>query len=94
MRAVRAAPALRRRSCSNEYATRTIWITLSSPRPIILVRWRLTAAAMTSLRRRTYVLNVGFWNPALLAREVATLDLLSAGRVEIGLGAKQMKVST
>ncbi|MDQ3896423.1 MAG: TIGR03621 family F420-dependent LLM class oxidoreductase [Actinomycetota bacterium] len=49
----------------------------------------LAAAAATSgrLRLRTYVLNVGFWNPALLAREVATLDLLSGGRAELGVGA-------
>src|SRR5215472_12672156 len=43
------------------------------------------------LRLRTYVLNVGFWNPALLAREVATLDLLSGGRAEFGIGAGHMK---
>src|SRR6266700_4219645 len=43
------------------------------------------------LRLRTYVLNVGFWNPALLAREVATLDVLSGGRAEVGLGAGHMK---
>ncbi|HWE91531.1 MAG TPA: TIGR03621 family F420-dependent LLM class oxidoreductase [Pseudonocardiaceae bacterium] len=53
----------------------------------------LAAAAMVStrLRLRSYVLNVGFWNPALLAREVATLDALSDGRVELGLGAGHMK---
>lgn len=49
----------------------------------------LAAAAAISerLRLRTYVLNVGFWNPALLAREAATLDLLSDGRLELGFGA-------
>lgn len=53
----------------------------------------LAAAGMVSgrLRLRTYVLNVGFWNPALLAREVATLDVLSGGRAELGLGAGYMK---
>ncbi|MGH3718202.1 MAG: TIGR03621 family F420-dependent LLM class oxidoreductase [Pseudonocardiaceae bacterium] len=53
----------------------------------------LTAAGMISerLRLRTYVLNTGFWNPALLAREVATLDVLSQGRAELGLGAGHMK---
>lgn len=53
----------------------------------------LAAAAVTTerLRLRTYVLNVGFWNPALLAREVATLDALSDGRAELGLGAGHMK---
>ena len=53
----------------------------------------LAAAAVTTdrLRLRTYVLNIGFWNPALLAREVRTLDMLSEGRVELGLGAGHMK---
>lgn len=45
------------------------------------------AAISSTVRLRTYVLNTGFWNPALLAREVATLDLLSGGRVDLGLGA-------
>jgi probable F420-dependent oxidoreductase len=50
------------------------------------------AAAITErLRLRTYVLNVGFWNPALLAREVSTLNTLSEGRIELGLGAGHMK---
>ena len=54
----------------------------------------LAAAGMLSdrLRLRTYVLNIGFWNAALLAREVATLDLLSGGRAELGLGAGHRKV--
>lgn len=53
----------------------------------------LTAAAASSerMRLRTYVLNVGFWNPALLARDAATLDQLSAGRLELGLGAGTVK---
>jgi probable F420-dependent oxidoreductase len=45
------------------------------------------AAVTTRVRLRTYVLNVGFWNPGLLARDIATLDVLSGGRVEVGLGA-------
>ena len=53
----------------------------------------LAAAATISrrLRLRTYVLNVGFWNPALLAREVATLDVVSGGRAELGIGAGHTK---
>jgi probable F420-dependent oxidoreductase len=53
----------------------------------------LAAAALVSerMRLRTYVLNAGFWNAALLAREVATVDALSDGRVELGVGAGHMR---
>ncbi|MFF4274569.1 LLM class F420-dependent oxidoreductase [Streptomyces sp. NPDC001536] len=48
----------------------------------------LVAAAGATERPRlgTFVLNAGFWNPALLAREVATTDALTGGRLELGLG--------
>ncbi|WP_345658249.1 LLM class F420-dependent oxidoreductase [Streptomyces siamensis] len=48
----------------------------------------LVAAAQVTERPRlgTFVLNTGFWNPALLAREVATTDALTGGRLELGLG--------
>jgi probable F420-dependent oxidoreductase len=45
------------------------------------------AAVTTTVRLRTYVLDFGFWNPALLARDVATLDVVSGGRLDLGLGA-------
>ncbi|NLU69865.1 TIGR03621 family F420-dependent LLM class oxidoreductase [Streptomyces sp. HNM0574] len=45
------------------------------------------AAATERVRVGTFVLNAGFWNPALLAREAATCDLLTGGRLELGLGA-------
>ena len=51
----------------------------------------VAGAVSSRLRLRTYVLDVGFWNPALLAREVATADLLTGGRVELGLGAGHMR---
>ncbi|MGW1835397.1 TIGR03621 family F420-dependent LLM class oxidoreductase [Streptomyces sp. NPDC002067] len=45
------------------------------------------AAEVTSRPRvGTFVLNAGFTNPALLAREVATTDTLTGGRLELGLG--------
>ncbi|MCV7339786.1 LLM class F420-dependent oxidoreductase [Mycobacterium haemophilum] len=49
----------------------------------------LTAAAQvtTTIRLGMYVLNAGFYKPALLSRDVEALDLLSDGRLEIGLGA-------
>src|SRR5919197_91936 len=45
------------------------------------------AAATRSLRVGTYVLANDFRNPVLLAKEVGTLDLLTGGRFELGLGA-------
>jgi probable F420-dependent oxidoreductase len=48
----------------------------------------LAAAAMITSRVRlgTFVLANGFRNVALLANDVATIDVLSGGRVELGLG--------
>jgi probable F420-dependent oxidoreductase len=49
----------------------------------------LVAAAEASDRLRfgTLVLNNEFWNPVLLAREAAAVDVLTGGRLELGLGA-------
>ncbi|MFF9199418.1 TIGR03621 family F420-dependent LLM class oxidoreductase [Streptomyces sp. NPDC014779] len=44
------------------------------------------AAATTRPRLGTFVLNAAFWNPVLLAREVATTAALTGGRLELGLG--------
>ena len=43
--------------------------------------------AAPSLRFGTLVLNADIWNPALVAREVVTADVLTDGRFELGLGA-------
>jgi probable F420-dependent oxidoreductase len=45
------------------------------------------AAATTTLRMGTFVLNASFYKPALLARDVQALRDLSGGRFELGLGA-------
>ncbi len=45
------------------------------------------AIASTTLRLGTLVIDTDFRHPALLAKGLATLDLLSEGRLEIGLGA-------
>jgi probable F420-dependent oxidoreductase len=49
------------------------------------------AGATTWLRVGTGVLNNDFRHPVLTAREAATLDVLSDGRVELGLGAGHMQ---
>ncbi|MDT0320420.1 TIGR03621 family F420-dependent LLM class oxidoreductase [Streptomyces millisiae] len=45
------------------------------------------AAATETLRVGTFVFNTNLRHPAVLAQELATLDRLSGGRLEIGLGA-------
>src|ERR1700750_1831456 len=45
------------------------------------------AAATRSLRLGTYVLGNDLRHPVTLAKDVATLDLLSGGRFELGIGA-------
>lgn len=45
------------------------------------------AAATEKLRIGTFVLNNDLRHPAVLAQELASLDVLSEGRLEIGLGA-------
>ena len=49
------------------------------------------ACATDRMRVGSFVLNVGFWNPSLLARDAAAVDLLTDGRLELGLGAGHMK---
>jgi probable F420-dependent oxidoreductase len=50
---------------------------------------RLAAAAMvtTTLRLGSYVYDNDFRHPVLLAREAAEIDVLSDGRLELGIGA-------
>lgn len=45
------------------------------------------ADATSTLRVGSFVFDNDFRHPALLAKEVATLDLLSGGRFELGIGA-------
>lgn len=56
---------------------------LASPMPSLAV----AAASTTTLHVGTWVLVNDFRNPVLLAREAATLDLLTDGRFELGMGA-------
>ena len=45
------------------------------------------AAAVTSLRIGNFVLNNDLRHPVVLAQELATIDLVTEGRLEIGIGA-------
>ena len=49
----------------------------------------MTAAAMstTTLKVAAMVLNTDLRHPAVLARELASIDIVSEGRLEVGLGA-------
>ena len=49
------------------------------------------AAATTTLRIGTLVFGNDYKHPLILAKEAATMDLLSDGRLELGLGAGWMK---
>jgi probable F420-dependent oxidoreductase len=49
------------------------------------------ADATTTLRIGSYVLDNDHRHPVLLAQESATIDLLSGGRFELGIGAGHMK---
>jgi probable F420-dependent oxidoreductase len=59
--------------------------TIGSLAPLIALA--VAAEATTTLRIGSYVLCNEYRHPVLLAREAATLDLLSEGRFELGLGA-------
>lgn len=53
----------------------------------------MAAAAQSTktIRLGTCVLNAGFYKPALLARDAAEVNLLSDGRLELGLGAGYLR---
>lgn len=62
-----------------------------TPVPDPLIWLSYAAAAAPSLKLGTCILIVPQRNPLILAKELATLDQLSGGRVELGLGIGWMK---
>jgi probable F420-dependent oxidoreductase len=60
------------------------------PLPAPFSTLAMVAAATERLRIGTLVLNNDFRHPVIVAREAATLDWLSGGRMELGLGAGHM----
>ena len=55
-----------------------------------LVALTVAAEATTTLRVGSLVFDNDYRHPVVLAKEIATLDLFSEGRVEFGLGAGWM----
>ena len=55
-----------------------------------MVALSFAAAATTTLRIGMLVLGNDYKHPAVVAKEAATLDVLSEGRLEFGLGAGWM----
>ncbi|WP_216901313.1 TIGR03621 family F420-dependent LLM class oxidoreductase [Nocardia alni] len=51
----------------------------------------LTAADVTTIGLGTFVMNAGFYRPALLARDAEALMRLTDGRFELGLGTGYVK---
>ena len=78
--------ALAQRAEELGYSSLLLPDVLSTP-TATLTAMAVAATATTKLRVGSYVIVNDYRNPALLAREIATLDLLSDGRVELGLGA-------
>jgi probable F420-dependent oxidoreductase len=76
---------------AEEYGYDTVFaadhLGIPAPFPLLVA----AAEATRRLRVGTLVLNAAFWNAALLAREVATTDILTDGRLELGLGSGHMK---
>ncbi len=62
-----------------------------TPVPDPLIWLAFAAAAAPTMRLGTCILIVPQRNPLVLAKELATLDRLSGGRVELGLGVGWMK---
>lgn len=56
-----------------------------------LVALTAAAEATTTLNVGTLVLDNDYRHPVVLAKEIATLDLVSEGRLEVGLGAGWMR---
>lgn len=79
--------ATARRAENLGYATLLMPDRVNMGGPAPLTALAVAAEATSTLRVGSYVFSNDYRHPVLLAREAATLDLLSSGRFELGLGA-------
>jgi probable F420-dependent oxidoreductase len=56
-----------------------------------LIVWTAAAAATTRIRLGSSTLNAPWYNGPLLARSLTTIDVLSNGRLDVGLGTSWMR---
>jgi probable F420-dependent oxidoreductase len=61
------------------------FVETDNPPSMVALAW--AAAATPTLRIGTLVLGNDYRHPAIVAKDAATLDLLSGGRLELGIGA-------
>ena len=86
----RDLPALARRA--EELGYHAVYVTDHLGRQLSPIAALATVAAVTRrIRIGSYVFANDFRHPLILAREAATLDALSAGRFDLGLGAGWMR---
>src|ERR1700679_1858580 len=78
-----------RRAEDNGFSSVSVPDHLSPNLPQLAPLVALAAAAMVTSRVRLAitVIDNDFRHPVMLAKEVATLDLLSRGRIDLGMGA-------
>ena len=86
----RSGPSRRARSKASGTRRCSCPTTSSTPRWRRWSRLPFAAAATTTLRIGMLVLGNDYKHPAVVAKEAATLDVLSDGRLEFGLGAGWM----
>jgi len=83
-------PGLARRA--EDLGYQAVYITDHLGRQLAPIAALATVAAVTSrIRIGSYVFANDFRHPLMLAREAATLDVLSGGRLDLGLGAGWMR---
>lgn len=86
LRTVKSADRLRervRRFADLGYDVIHIPDHLGAPAPFPTM---VAAAEAADIRVGTFVLNAAFYRPALLARDALSVDVLTSGRLELGLG--------